>query len=154
MQRRRTESRRFRVIGVLAPQGQSLGFNTDELVILPLASAQALFNTDALFRVLVEAKSREQVLPAKDDVLDILKQRHECWTIGQHLEKLFCTWQEARQITILEDLALKILYRSGPMNLRELSSQIKLSFSVVNELVPRWPKCFSYFFRAAAVSGE
>ncbi|MDO8933818.1 MAG: ABC transporter permease [Rhodocyclaceae bacterium] len=73
----RIGDRRFRVIGVLASQGQSLGFNTDELVIVPLASAQALFNTDALFRVLVEAKGREQVPAAKEDVLDILKARHE-----------------------------------------------------------------------------
>ena len=35
--------------------------NTDEIVIVPLAAAQALFNTEALFRVLVEAKSREQI---------------------------------------------------------------------------------------------
>jgi putative ABC transport system permease protein len=69
--------RRFRVIGVLGAQGQSMGFNTDELVIVPIASAQALFNTDALFRILVEAKSRSQVDSAKDDILDIIKLRHE-----------------------------------------------------------------------------
>ena len=73
----RIGDRRFRVIGILASQGQSLGFNTDEIIIVPLASAQALFNTDALFRVLVEAKGREQVMAAKEDVLDILKARHE-----------------------------------------------------------------------------
>jgi putative ABC transport system permease protein len=69
--------RRFRVIGVLASQGQSLGFNTNELIIVPLASAQALFNTEALFRILVEAKTREQVPNAGADVLDIVKARHE-----------------------------------------------------------------------------
>ena len=56
----RIGDRRFRVIGVLAAQGESLGFNTDEVVIVPVAAAQALFNTEALFRILVEAKSREQ----------------------------------------------------------------------------------------------
>ncbi len=73
----RIGDRRFRVIGVLASQGQSMGFNSDEIVIIPLASAQAIFNTDALFRILIEAKSRSQVLAAKEDVLDILKTRHE-----------------------------------------------------------------------------
>ncbi|MDK9725036.1 MAG: ABC transporter permease [Sterolibacteriaceae bacterium MAG5] len=73
----RIGDRRFRVVGILASQGQSLGFDTDEVVIVPVASAQALFNTEALFRVLVEAKSREQVQHAKDDVLEILKARHE-----------------------------------------------------------------------------
>jgi len=68
---------RFRVIGVLAEQGQSLGFNTDEIVIVPLAAAQALFNTESLFRILVEAKGREQIATAQADVEEILRQRHE-----------------------------------------------------------------------------
>ncbi|HMM55473.1 MAG TPA: ABC transporter permease [Candidatus Desulfobacillus sp.] len=73
----RIGDRRFRIVGVLARQGQSLGFNTDEIVVIPLAAAQALFNTEALFRVLVEAKSREQIGPAKDDLEEILRLRHE-----------------------------------------------------------------------------
>ena len=73
----RIGDRRFRVIGIMATQGESLGFNTDEIVIVPLAAAQALFNTEALFRVLVEAKSREQIPYAKADVEEIIRQRHE-----------------------------------------------------------------------------
>lgn len=61
----------------LARQGQSLGFNTDEIVVVPLAAAQALFNTEALFRVLVEAKSREQIPHAKADIEEIVRLRHE-----------------------------------------------------------------------------
>jgi predicted ATPase with chaperone activity len=38
---------------------------------------------------------------------------------------------------ILEDLALKILCVAGPLSLRELSDQIRLQFSVVNELLRR-----------------
>jgi len=73
----RIGDRRFRIIGVLAKQGESLGFNTDEIVIVPLAAAQALFNTESLFRVLVEAKSREQILYVKEDVTEIIRLRHE-----------------------------------------------------------------------------
>jgi len=73
----RIGDRRFRVIGIMARQGESLGFNTDEIVIVPLAAAQALFNTEALFRVLVEAKSREQIPYAKADVEEIIRLRHE-----------------------------------------------------------------------------
>ena len=73
----RVGDRRFRVIGILAPQGQSLGSNTDEIVIVPLAAAQALFNTEALFRVLVEAKTREQIPAAQADIEEILRLRHE-----------------------------------------------------------------------------
>jgi len=68
----RIGDRRFRIIGVLAKQGQSLGFNTDEIVVVPLAAAQALFNTEALFRILVEAKSREQIGYAKADIEEII----------------------------------------------------------------------------------
>lgn len=68
---------RFRIVGILAAQGESLGFNTDEIVIVPLAAAQALFDTESLFRILVEAKSREDIAIAKADVEEILRQRHE-----------------------------------------------------------------------------
>jgi putative ABC transport system permease protein len=73
----RIGDRRFRVVGVLATQGESLGFNTDEVVIVPLAAAQALFNTEALFRILVEAKSREQIAYAQSDIEEILRERHD-----------------------------------------------------------------------------
>jgi putative ABC transport system permease protein len=73
----RVGDRRFRVVGVLAPQGEALGFNTDELVIVPVAAAQALFDTEALFRILAEAKSRELVPQAKADIEEILRLRHE-----------------------------------------------------------------------------
>lgn len=73
----RIGDRRFRVVGILASQGESLGFNTDEIVIVPLAAAQALFNTEALFRILVEAKSRESIAPAKSDIEQILVERHD-----------------------------------------------------------------------------
>ena len=72
----RIGDRRLRVIGVLKPVGQGLGMNTDELVIVPAALAQAMFNTNTLFRILVEARSREAIPEAKVQVMEILKQRH------------------------------------------------------------------------------
>ncbi|MEZ5613682.1 MAG: ABC transporter permease [Rhodocyclaceae bacterium] len=73
----RIGDRRFRVVGVLARQGASLGFNTDEIVVVPLSAAQALFNTESLFRIFVEAKSREQIPAARADVEEIIRLRHE-----------------------------------------------------------------------------
>lgn len=73
----RIGDRRFRVIGILAKQGASLGFNTDEIVIVPVAAAQALFNTEALFRILAEAKSRDGIPLAQADIEAIMKERHE-----------------------------------------------------------------------------
>jgi putative ABC transport system permease protein len=72
----RLGDRRFRVIGVLAPQGESMGMRTDELVIVPVASAHQLFNTSGLFRVLIEAKNRDVIEQAKHDAEQIMFQRH------------------------------------------------------------------------------
>jgi putative ABC transport system permease protein len=67
---------RCRVLGVLAEQGLAGGFNVDETVILPVASAQQIFNTSAVFRILVEAIDRDAVTAARRDILEIIKQRH------------------------------------------------------------------------------
>jgi putative ABC transport system permease protein len=68
---------RYRVVGVLASQGQHLGFNTDEMVIVPVASAQALFNTNTLLRILVEARSRDDLDLTKREIAAIIQARHE-----------------------------------------------------------------------------
>ncbi|MCX7092492.1 MAG: ABC transporter permease [Methylobacter sp.] len=73
----RINDRRFRVIGVLASEGQSVGIDFDEIVIIPVASAQALFDTHSLFRVLVEAKSKPDMYKAVDEIKSIIKARHE-----------------------------------------------------------------------------
>ena len=73
----RIGDRRFRIIGVMASSGQGLGMNTDELVIVPVSLAQAMFNSNTLFRILVEAHSREAIEPAKAQVTELIKLRHE-----------------------------------------------------------------------------
>jgi putative ABC transport system permease protein len=73
----RIGDRRFRVIGILSPQGVSMGHNVDEVVMITVSDTQALFNTRSLFRILIEASSREAIEQAKDEVLSILKARHE-----------------------------------------------------------------------------
>ena len=72
----RIGDRRFRVIGVLAASGSGLGMNTDEMAIVPVALAQAMFNTNTLFRILVEARGRAAIDAAKRQTTEILKQRH------------------------------------------------------------------------------
>jgi len=73
----RIGDRRLRVVGVLAEGGQGMGMTTDELLIVPIATAQAMLNTNTLFRILVEARSREQIGEVKARVLKMLTQRHE-----------------------------------------------------------------------------
>lgn len=73
----RVGDRRFRVVGVLASTGQGLGLNADELVLVPVSLAQAMFNTHTLFRILVEAKGRESMEAAKTQVAAAIQSRHE-----------------------------------------------------------------------------
>jgi putative ABC transport system permease protein len=62
---------------VLAAGGSGLGMTTDELAIVPVAQAQAMFNSNTLFRILVEARSREVIELAKEQVTELIKQRHD-----------------------------------------------------------------------------
>jgi len=73
----RIGGRRFRVIGVIAAKGQSLGLDMGDIAILPVASAQMLFNTSSLFRILIQAGGREAVPRAKKAILKIIQDRHE-----------------------------------------------------------------------------
>ena len=73
----RVGDRRFRVVGVMATSGQGLGMNTDELVLVPVSLAQAMFNSNTLFRIMVEAGSRESIETAKAQAIEIIKLRHE-----------------------------------------------------------------------------
>lgn len=73
----RVGDRRLRVVGVLSEGGRGMGMTTDELVIVPVATAQAMLNTNTLFRIMVEARSREQLGEVKSRVLKMITQRHE-----------------------------------------------------------------------------
>jgi putative ABC transport system permease protein len=73
----RIGDRRFRVIGILATQGESLGQNLGDLAIIPVASAQALFNSPSLFRILVQAPSRGALPAATEAIRAIIRERHE-----------------------------------------------------------------------------
>jgi len=73
----RIGERRFRVIGSLTQKGQSLGTDTSDMAIIPVASATALFNTESLFRILVQARNRDAVSRAKRNVQEIIRDRHD-----------------------------------------------------------------------------
>lgn len=72
----RLGDRRLRIVGVLKPTGQGLGMNTDEVVFVPVGIAQGMFNTNTLFRILIEARSRDQIEEVKREVAGLLKTRH------------------------------------------------------------------------------
>ena len=73
----RVGDRRLRVVGVLAEGGQGMGMTTNELIILPVTTAQSMLNTNTLFRILVEVRNRDQLDEVKTRVLNKIIQRHE-----------------------------------------------------------------------------
>ena len=73
----RIGDRRFRVVGILSSLGVSLGEDLGEVVIIPVAAAQALFNTSSLFRILVEATRPEGMPQTRQAILNTIQVRHE-----------------------------------------------------------------------------
>lgn len=73
----RIGDRRFRVIGVLADQGRMIGMDSQELIIVPVSAAQALFNTESLFRLLIQAHTRDDMARVRDATVEAIKLRHQ-----------------------------------------------------------------------------
>ncbi len=67
---------KFRVIGVMEPKGMSLGFNMDELALIPVTAAMVVFKTDTLTQIFAKAASREMLPRAIEDIRSILTDRH------------------------------------------------------------------------------
>ncbi|HKK71096.1 MAG TPA: ABC transporter permease [Candidatus Krumholzibacteria bacterium] len=67
---------RLRVVGLMAPRGQSLGMDLDEVVHVPVETAMHLFDQSSLFRVVVEARSAGGVERVQEDALALLAERH------------------------------------------------------------------------------
>lgn len=64
-----------RVVGVTQKMGESLGFNMDDLVIVPTKSSLRLFNEERLTGIRAKAKSKVSIDDAVNEIRDILKHR-------------------------------------------------------------------------------
>jgi putative ABC transport system permease protein len=73
----RVGDERFRVIGVLAPRGTSLGMNLDEIVLIPVGRHMRMFNETTLPRVLVEMASHDDLPAGKAAARTLLTARHD-----------------------------------------------------------------------------
>jgi putative ABC transport system permease protein len=67
---------RFRVIGVIAPRGTSIGMNLDEVVEIPVDTAMRMFNRTTLFRVMAEVRNHQEIDAARKEAVQVLKERH------------------------------------------------------------------------------
>jgi HlyD family secretion protein len=65
-----------RHVGVLASKGRSLGFDMDDLVMVPVQTGLSMFNRSSLFRVLVEVRSRHEMAAARRELIALLGERH------------------------------------------------------------------------------
>ncbi len=67
---------RFRVIGVFAPLGQSLGVDRDDEVHIPITTAQRVFDTSRVDAMAVKAPDREAMDELGDRIVAELHDRH------------------------------------------------------------------------------
>jgi len=72
-----SREREVTVIGVLAGGGHSLGRNLDDMVVIPVASAQQLFDSPSLFRILIQARSEHDIEAARDAARQTIRARHD-----------------------------------------------------------------------------
>jgi putative ABC transport system permease protein len=68
---------RFKVIGVMAPRGVSLGTDLDEVVHIPVAQALRLFDQRGLTQIMVELASHEEIEAGKARAIALIKERHD-----------------------------------------------------------------------------
>lgn len=73
----RIGDRRCRVIGVLGETGMSLGTDYNDLALLSLGAAQAVMDTEALFRILVETRDGESGPRMVEAVRETLTRQHD-----------------------------------------------------------------------------
>jgi putative ABC transport system permease protein len=67
---------RMRVIGVLAPRGQQLGVNMDDVVMIPVATAMKMLNRRSLFRLVLQVRSHIDLERAKERLVRLVTERH------------------------------------------------------------------------------
>ena len=76
-QRIRIDGQKFRVIGVLEAAGAAgVGMDLRDTAVIPVATAQSLFDSPSLFRVMVEADGHNAIPRAEKAIIDILRVRH------------------------------------------------------------------------------
>ena len=68
---------RYRIIGVLAPRGTSLGIDMDDSVHVPIARHLRMFNRRGVFRVMVEVTAHGEMDAVRRDILRLVAERHD-----------------------------------------------------------------------------
>ena len=61
------------VVGILEERGMALGIDLGDIIIVPLPSAQQMFNKDELMEILIGARSQEDIPRAIESVRSIIR---------------------------------------------------------------------------------
>lgn len=72
----RFDNRRFRVVGIFTSQSSNLGMDMAEAVLIPVGSAMRLFNTEGLFRLLIQPLDGQAVPPLVTRLEQLMQGRH------------------------------------------------------------------------------
>jgi putative ABC transport system permease protein len=75
---------RFRVIGIMERKGVSLAMDLDDIVYIPVRTAQDIFDTDALLEIVISVRNRNDIDSGKELARSLLfksHSRHEDFTI-------------------------------------------------------------------------
>jgi putative ABC transport system permease protein len=65
------------VVGILEERGMALGIDLGDLVIVPLPSAQQMFNKEELMEILASSRSQEDIPLATKSITKIVKAAHD-----------------------------------------------------------------------------
>lgn len=68
---------RFRVVGILAGRGDSMGMDLSDAVIVQVAAAQRLFNVSGLFRVTIKVREGHDVTAVRRKAEDVMRDFHQ-----------------------------------------------------------------------------
>jgi putative ABC transport system permease protein len=68
---------RFRVVGVMEPKGEMMGFDIDDVVYVPVASAMRLFNLDELLEIDLIYANASETSRVEAAVKRVLTERHD-----------------------------------------------------------------------------
>ena len=72
----RAGDERFRVVGVMAARGTSLGMNLDEVILVPIVRHMRMFDETSVMRLLVEMGSHDELPAARLRAIALLTARH------------------------------------------------------------------------------
>jgi putative ABC transport system permease protein len=73
----RVGDRRMRVVGILEERGESLGLDLRDVIIIPVRTAEQLFNSPGLFRILLDITENTSIPTIEKNIHSIIKQRHD-----------------------------------------------------------------------------